>query len=161
MERQYTRIDSVRAVLDAAIKNIPDEEKKRCAYIHLYGTGQAAAFLTMKRGGDRQTAELAEIAGMLHDYAKYTEGSKVEHAERSARSAETLLRELGEFSDAEIRMICNAIAAHSDKDVTGSPFDEVLKDADEMQHYFRNPVEEHYFRKERVQRLLEEFHIRA
>lgn len=161
MDRQYTRIDSVRAVLDAALKAIPDEEKKRCAYVHLYGTGQAAAFLSMKRGGDRAAAELAEIAGMLHDYAKYTEGGKEDHADRSAHCAQALLMELGEFSEGEIRLVCNAIAAHSDKDTVGSPFDEALKDADEMQHYFRNPVEDHYFRHERVQQLLREFDIRA
>ena len=48
MERQYTRIDFVRKLLDDNIKLIKDEEIKRCAYVHLYGVGQAAAFLAMK-----------------------------------------------------------------------------------------------------------------
>lgn len=161
MDRQYTRLDSVRFVLDTAIKAIPDEEKKRCAYVHLYGTGQAAAFLTLKRGGSRQIAELAEIAGMLHDYAKYIEGGKEDHAERSAACASTLLSELGIFSEEELGLVCHAIAAHSNKAETGSSFDEVLKDADEMQHYFRNPVEDWYFHRERVQTLLQEFGVRT
>lgn len=70
MERQYTRIDAVRNVLDRDLKAIRDEEVKRCAYVHLYGVGQAAAFISMKRGYNRVTAELAEVAGMLHDYSK-------------------------------------------------------------------------------------------
>ena len=32
MERQYTRIDSVRELLDRDLKAITDEELKRCAY---------------------------------------------------------------------------------------------------------------------------------
>ena len=31
MDRQYTRIDSVREILDRDLKSIPDEEIKRCA----------------------------------------------------------------------------------------------------------------------------------
>ena len=87
MERQYTRIDLVRKVLDDDLKQIKDEEIKRCAYVHLYGVGQAAAFLSMKRGYDRNTAELAEVAGMLHDYAKYVYDEEENHAEshRSVR----------------------------------------------------------------------------
>jgi L-cysteine desulfidase len=33
---------------------------------------------------------------------------------------------------------------------------EVLKDADEMQHFFRNPTENYFYEKERVQKLLKE-----
>lgn len=161
MERQYTRLDSVRFALDAALKAIPDEEKKRCAYVHLYGTGLAAAFLTMKRGGSRQEAELAEIAGMLHDHAKYVQGGKEDHARRSAENAKVLLKELAVFTKDEIGLICHAIAVHSDKEETGSPIDEALKDADEMQHYFRNPTEDWYFGRARVQKLLDEFGIDA
>ena len=81
MDRQYTRIDSVREILDRELKSIPDEEIKRCAYVHLYGVGQAAAFIAMKRGYGRTYAELAETAGMLHDYAKYIDNEEENHAE--------------------------------------------------------------------------------
>ena len=57
MERKYTRIDSVRQILDNDLKAIQDEEIKRCAYVHLYGVGQAAAFIAMKRGYSRKCAE--------------------------------------------------------------------------------------------------------
>ena len=42
-------------------------QEKRGAYVHLYDTGLMASFLALKRGHSREVAELAEIAGMLHD----------------------------------------------------------------------------------------------
>ena len=109
MERQYTRIDFVRELLDDKLKCIEDEEIKRCAYVHLYGVGQAAAFLAMKRGYDKSTAELAEVAGMLHDYAKYIYDEEENHAEKSADCAREILRKIPGFSISEIDQICEAI----------------------------------------------------
>lgn len=37
--------------------------------------------------------------------------------------------------------------------------DEILKDADVMQHWLRNPVEEYFFAQPRVQKLIEEFQL--
>lgn len=160
MERQYTRIDSLRGLLDKDLKAIPDEETKRCAYVHLYGVGQAAAFLAMKRGFDRKYAELAEAAGMLHDYTKYIYNEEENHAEKSALCARKILKKTPEYSDEDIDLIYEAIYNHSNKKEIGKPFDEILKDADEMQHYFRNPMEDHYFQKARTQKLLNELGIK-
>lgn len=118
MERQYTRIDFVRKLLDNNIKLIKDEEIKRCAYVHLYGVGQAAALL-----------------------------------------AKEILGKIPEFSTQEICQIYEAIYNHSNKEKVGTPFDEILKDADEMQHYFRNPMEDYYYQKERTQKLFKELYI--
>ncbi|MGN0403200.1 MAG: HD domain-containing protein [Acetatifactor sp.] len=159
MERQYTRIDYVREILDRDLKAIPDEEIKRCAYVHLYGVGQAAALIAMKRGYGRKNAELAETAGMLHDYVKYIYNEEENHAEKSAICAREILEKIPEYTEEDITCVCEAIHNHSKKREKGNPFDEILKDADEMQHYFRNPVEEYFFQKERVQRLLAEFGI--
>lgn len=160
MERKYTRIDTVRNLLDSKLKQITDEELKRNAYVHLYGTGQNAAFLALKRGFDRKTAELAEIAGMLHDYTKYVSGENEDHAKKSAEEAKKLLEQSGEFSEHEINLIYAAIYIHDDKKNTGSPFEEILKDADEMHHFFRNPLEDYWFEKERVKCLLSELRIK-
>ena len=46
-----------------------DAEERRCAYLHLYGVAQACAMLALKRN---ENAELAIIAGMLHDIYSYT-----------------------------------------------------------------------------------------
>ena len=156
MERQYTRIDLVRKTLDDDLKQIKDEEIKRCAYVHLYGVGQAAAFLSMKRGYDRNIAELAEVAGMLHDYAKYVYDEEENHAEKSSECAKKILSEISEFSNEEVSQICKAIFLHSNKKEIDDAFDEILKDADEMQHYFRNPMEDYFYQKERTQKIFKE-----
>ena len=39
MDRQYTKIDIVRSILDDDIKQINDEEQKRCAYVHFAWKG--------------------------------------------------------------------------------------------------------------------------
>lgn len=60
-----------------------------------------------------------------------------------------------------MKQICSAIRNHSSKATTHSAFDEVLKDADVLQHYLYNPlfpVMEH--EKCRLQNLLTEFGIK-
>ena len=56
--------------------------------------------------------------------------------------------------------ICKAIGCHSNKNQEDTYFDEILKDADEMQHYFRNPMEEFFFQKERTQKLMSELGVK-
>lgn len=67
-ERQLTRIDTVRRYVDDMLKACEDKETARCGFVHLYGVGQACALIALRRGHDRAYAELAEIAGMLHDF---------------------------------------------------------------------------------------------
>jgi len=155
-ERQYTRIDTVRQVLDEKINAIEDADQHRCAYVHLYGVGQAAAMLALKRGMGRKMAELAEIAGMLHDYTSYFVEESDDHAHRSAPYVRALLTETGEFTEEEIEMVTNAVYNHSDKGRVDTPFDEVLKDADALQHFLRNPMEDFWFNRGRVPALVEE-----
>jgi len=113
----------------------------------------------MKRGYGRVTAELAEVAGMLHDYTKYIYERDENHAEESAICAKKILIDTGAFSRDEIELICKAIHCHGYKKEEDDFLDEILKDADELQHYFRNPTEEYFFQKERTQRLMGELGI--
>ena len=124
--------------------------------MHLYGVGQACALIALHRGYDRKYAELAEIAGMLHDFAKYKDGVEKEHAQKSAVEVKKILSAINQFTDEEIEMVCSAISKHSDKKQVDSAFDEILKDGDELQHWLRNPVEEYVFCKERTQNLARE-----
>ncbi len=155
-ERQFTRIDTVRKVLDEKINAIEDAELRRCAYVHLYGVGQAAAMLALKRGMGRNMAELAEIAGMLHDYTSYLVEESDDHAHRSAPYVKALLTETGEFTEEEIEMVTQGVYNHSDKGSVNTPFDEVIKDADALQHFLRNPMEDFWFERGRVPKILEE-----
>lgn len=156
-ERQYTRIDKVRQGVDAMLKSCIDPEVIRCGYVHLYGVGQTCAFIALRRGHERAYAELAEIAGMLHDYCKYRDGIEERHGELSALEVKGILEELECFSTEEIKMICDAISKHSNKDETDTEFDEILKDADDFQRFLRNPAEDYFFQRERTQKVLREF----
>lgn len=157
MERQLTRIDYVRQHLDRMLKSHKDPETSRNGYVHLYGVGQACALIALSRGHNRQYAELAEIAGMLHDYSKYYECIEEKHAEKSSIEARKILSAIGRFTDMEIETICHAILRHSDKNSVDNEFDEILIDADEMQHWLRNPTEDYFFDKERTRKIAEEF----
>ena len=158
-ERQLTRIDTVRQYVDEMLKACEDSEEARCGYVHLYGVGQACALIALRRGHDRAYAELAEIAGMLHDYATYKDNARESHAQRSSVPARDILTQTGEFTPQETDMICQAISRHSDKKQVHEEMDEILKDADVMQHWLRNPVEEYFFAQPRVQKLIEEFQL--
>jgi len=157
-ERQYTRVDRVRAVLDKMIKEMDDQERQRNAYVHLYGTGQACALIAFKRGHDGIYAELACIAGMLHDITKFELGPDTpEHAKTGALRAWKLLSSTDEFTEEELTMICTGIANHSHKERTDDEFSEIIKDGDAMQHWLRNPAEAYFSEKSRNVLLREEF----
>ena len=155
--RQYTRIDEVREIVDTLLKEIKDEEQKRCAYVHLYGVGLMAAAIAIKQGYSRETSELAEIAGILHDLYCYIcpDDDNEDHAHKCADYAvNEILDGIAGLSDEDKQLIYSGIYNHSDKDVTGDAFDEIIKDADALQHSLRNPCEEYFFQKERTQQAL-------
>lgn len=54
--------------------------------------------------------------------------------------ADGILKSLNLFTDEEINLICTAIYNHSDKAVVNEELDEILKDADVMQHILYNPL---------------------
>ncbi|MBR3841148.1 MAG: HD domain-containing protein [Erysipelotrichales bacterium] len=131
------RIENVRKVVDEIVLNIVDAEERRCAYLHLYGVSQACALLAMKR---QENIELATIAGMLHDIYSYANMDSKDHAHKGAEMARDILVSLNEFSEEEINLICTAIYNHSDKLDIHGVLDEILKDADVMQHVLYNPL---------------------
>ena len=159
MERQYTRLDEARNIIDPLIKGIRDEEAKRGAYVHLYGVGLMASLIALKRGCPRNIAELAEIAGMLHDLLTYVDRAEDtdDHAHKCADYArEHVLKNLKSFTDEELDMIYSGIYNHSDKHVQGSMFDEIIKDADAAQHALRNPMEDYFYQMPRIRQVLDE-----
>lgn len=133
---EQTRIEKVRAYVDDVLLHMTDSTEKRCAYVHLYGVAQACAMIAEKR---KENVELAIVAAMLHDIYSYKTMVNEDHAHKGAVMAKEILDELGIFDDEETALICNAIYAHSDKDITHSSFTEVLIDADVLQHYLYDP----------------------
>jgi len=159
--RQFTRIDIVRNYVDAMLLENEDDENRRCGYVHLYGVGMSASFIALKRGHDRAYSELAGIAGMLHDFISYSGYGGPNHAHDCEPIARDLLIETKAFTEEEINMICQAVYNHSDKQIVGSEFDEIIKDADVMQHWLRNPKEDYYFDSDRTRSLIAEFGLKA
>ena len=160
MGRVYTRLDMVRHRVDEMLLAITDDNYRRDGYVHLYGSGFAAAVIALKRGHNTEYAEFANIAGILHDYISYEnrELDNHDHAHLCEPIVRKLLIDLEIFIDSEIEMICSAVYNHSDKDVIGSEFDEIIKDADIMHHWLRNPIEQPLGHEiERVKKLSEEF----
>jgi RimJ/RimL family protein N-acetyltransferase/HD superfamily phosphohydrolase YqeK len=149
------RIELLRSHIDGVLLDMTDTEDRRCAYLHLYGVSQACALIALKRG---ENVELATMAGMLHDFHTYKSGSHENHAVLGAILAREVLNELKITNDSETDMICSAIHNHSSKSSRHSAFDEVLIDADVMQHSLYNytqPVMEH--ENERFNNIIGEF----
>ena len=130
------RLEHVREIVDSLLCQQPDENERRCGFVHLYGVSAICALLASRRGLD---AEVCATAGMLHDLSSYETGDSTDHAQRSASRAGELLTEAGDFFPNEISAIAHAISTHSAKDQVDDPMAELLKDADVLQHYLYNP----------------------
>lgn len=130
------KLEMIRQVVDDILRQQPDKETRRCGFVHLYGVSSICALLAIKRGLDPQ---LCAIAGMLHDIWSYKTGNSIDHALPSAQEAERIIKAADCFIPEEIALICEAIAHHSAKERRDGEVDELLKDADVMQHYLYNP----------------------
>ncbi len=137
VEIVMNRIEKVREVIDDILLNMKDNEERRCAYLHLYGVSQACALLSIKR---QENTELAVIAGMLHDIYSYANMDSKDHAHKGAEMARSLMNSLSIFTEDEISLVCTAIYNHSNKSLVHDTLDEILKDADVMQHVLYNPL---------------------
>lgn len=131
------RIEAVRKIVDEIVLNMADHEERRCAYLHLYGVSQACALLALKR---KEDVELSVISGMLHDIYSYAHMDSQDYAHKGAVIARNILEPLSLFREEEISLICSAIHHHSDKSNVHGAVDEILKDADVIQHVLYNPL---------------------
>ena len=91
-----------------------------------------ASLLAKQRDLD---SELAAITGLLHDLYSYHTGIGVFHAGSGAEMIRPILRDCGLFSSEEQRLLICTVFYHSDKALVHGPYDELLKDADALQHY--------------------------
>ena len=154
MKEGLTRIDILRNYVDKMLLDVSNDELRRNGYVHLYSVGMFAALIALKRGFD---PELAEMAGILHDYYKYKENDRTDHAHRGAILVRQLLNELNITTTEETEMIYSAIFNHRNKEDVGSDFDEIIKDADVLQHWLQNPRELFFKEGVRIERISCEF----
>ena len=152
-----SRIKDLEKKVYNILENIEDNEKRAKAVAHLHGVSLAAVIIAKKRGQD---SELAAIAGLLHDLYAYKSGSYEDHAHRGADYAKEILDEIKLTSPEETKIICSAIWNHDSKSEVDAPMDEVLKDADVLDHSLADPtkaVKEH--EQARYSKLCKEFEL--
>ena len=129
-----SRLETLRNEIDGLLlKGNPDY--RRIHISHMYGVARFCTLLALKRN---MNAELATTCGMLHDICYMTGGGTDNHAAKGAEQAKALLKSMNVYSDDEIIIITSAILNHSDKGKVHEPYDELLKDADVMDHCFYN-----------------------
>ncbi len=126
------RIDRVKEYVNKLFHSIPTSGERDMAFIHTYGVAQLCSMLAAKRG---LNPELAYISGLLHDIYTYYTGSSLCHAISGADMARVVIRVMNIFTDEEKAIILSSIFYHSDKAHIHDEYDEVLKDADAIQHY--------------------------
>ena len=134
-----SRIKDLQKQVHKVLEKIDDEDKRLKAISHLHGVALAAAVLAKKRG---ENAELATMAGLLHDLYAYKSGSYDDHAHLGAEYARKLLEKLAITTPEETDVICTAIRHHDSKAEMGGPLDEILKDADVIDHSLSDPTKE-------------------
>ncbi|MDR1736923.1 MAG: HD domain-containing protein [Oscillospiraceae bacterium] len=119
-----SRLKKVQDIVDAAIAQSADP-RKHC--VHACGVSSLSALLAQKRG---ISAELASVAGLLHDISAVKSGGYDNHCVLGAETASEILGGTGLFTVEETAIISRAILYHDGREDTNGPYDEVLKDAD-------------------------------
>ncbi len=129
------RLKEVRKYVNERLEMLEDHDDALKAAGHLYSVSMSAQLLAQRRG---ENAELAGIAGLLHDLYAYESGSYEDHAHKGADLAREILGELDITTPEETAIICSAIYHHDDKASVDEPMDEILKDADAMHHIYND-----------------------
>ena len=97
-------------------------------FMHAAGCMQIGRLLAQKRNLD---IDIASVASALHDIFVIVNGTYKSHGLNGAPIAEQILREVGGFSEDEIKTITQAVAHHSEKEIySDNPYIELVKDVD-------------------------------
>jgi len=129
-------------------------------FLHTYGVSYFAALLAHQRG---LNVEIAGIIGLLHDSGRIIDGILDDsHGSVGAEEAEQLLRRTKMFSEEEIVTVCMAIRTHSDKEVIGNKYQEIIKDADAFERLISltNWGKPLSLRRQRLDNIIQSFGLR-
>lgn len=119
--------------------------------VHISSSACIGQMLAIKREVD---PKLAACACACHDYGRIITGVQACHGEAGYLPVQDLLHEAGGFSEEEIGQIAAAVKNHSKKDETGSPLEEIVKDADVLDMYLYGRELPRAEQKERLSKLL-------
>ncbi|WP_238883791.1 HD domain-containing protein [Clostridium sp. YIM B02551] len=129
------RLEEIRKLINNILIEGNISEEKSGVFSHLYGVSNTCSLIALKRG---LNVELCAIIGMLHDISTYKTHYTLDHGILGAIEAKKIFEEIKLFNEKEIEIICSAISKHSNKYNIDNEYDEVLKDADVLQHYLYN-----------------------
>ncbi len=153
-----SRLEKLREEIDSLIMN-GSADKICLLSAHIYGVSKFCTILALKRNLD---VELAATCGMLHDVYYMIDITGKNHDKNGAKLAEKILTDSGSYSNKEIDIVTTAIYNHCNKRGIDGLYDELLKDADVMDHCFYDndaPIAE--WEIERYNNLLKELAIKA
>lgn len=100
--------------------------------VHMASCARLGYLMAQTRGVD---PELASCACAVHDYGRIITGKQEGHAEAGYLPGKEFLRSTGLFTEDEIEIMGLAIYNHSRKSETGTPIEEIVKDADVIDFY--------------------------
>lgn len=135
MNRLLKLEEKLLELIDAQEGKMPAEERDESLAwerIHMSSSARCAWLLAMQRGTD---PELSACAAAVHDFGRILTGKQPGHAEAGYEPVKVFLKEAGIFSEKEIETIALAVKNHSLKTETGTPIEEIVKDADVIDCY--------------------------
>ena len=108
--------DAIRTYIQAADESLLSLGYTEHSFAHVTSVAERAGDILTRLGYDERTAELARIAGFLHDIGNLV--NRIEHSQSGAVMAFRILDKLG-FPPSEIAAIVTAIGNHDEG--TGVP----------------------------------------
>ena len=121
--------------IEKSMKAFTDEDRDvplALDLFHTLGVIKLAALLANKRG---LSPEIITITMVLHDHGRLMTGVWDGHDEISPPIARKILKDIGEFTPEEIDQVVKLIRTHRQKDETGDPYEECIRDADVLDVY--------------------------
>lgn len=107
--------------------------------IHMASSARLAWQMALERNASVPAhdadPELAACAAAVHDFGRILTGKQSGHAEAGYEPVKVFLKESGLFTEEETEMIALAVKNHSSKTLTGTPIEEIVKDADVVDCY--------------------------
>ena len=137
MEESRT-VKAVRAGWEYIVKSMKalgDEDRDvplALDLFHTMGVIKLATLLANKRGLD---PEIVTITMVLHDHGRLVTGVWEGHDEISPPLVRKILKDIGDFTPEEIGQIVKLTRTHRQKDETGDPYEECIRDADVLDVY--------------------------
>ncbi|NMA68670.1 MAG: HD domain-containing protein [Desulfitobacterium sp.] len=123
--------------------------------VHAASCAQIGRLLAQKRGVD---IELAALACSIHDIGRWYTGRQKDHA---LYGEEPVRKFLASYSleEKDKEEITQAVIHHSEKDMIGSPIEEIVKDADILDCYLHGDKITKPYHVARLEKIMEELGI--